>query len=275
MSSFLNWLKITAAILGPLVTIVGLIQSKGWLAVIGALLFCITAAAVIYARHQRILVDGARIEIEGVSIDALNAANLRRRASRNFMIQDAEHRAVIDGANVEMVWSYAGYCRTASETAFEFTVVSETGNPFRILDCHGYDLRDDPQRQHRIMPLLRGPDGISKRMAIPFARPVSAQQPFEIEFHCRIPEAFKPGPSYYVSTLSFDQPTIRHCVVQLTFRGPPPEWVRVYECPPGGRPRLLRTLTPVRQAKGAVEYVDAAENRDARSARVYLFQPKT
>ncbi len=275
MPPLLQSLTSASAIIGPVVTLIGLIQSRGWLAGIGAALACAAIIAFIYARSQRRRVTAATVEIEGISIDSLNAANLRRRVSSRFMIQTVKHVVTIDGPDLTVEWRYAGYCRAAEATAFEFSVDCETSIPFPSLECSGYDLKADPERQHRIPPVLIGPDGISKKVAVPFVQPLAAQHPFDVMLTCRLPGIFKPtGKTYYTSSLSFAQATIAQCTVELNFRGQAPEWLRVYECLTDGDPRLLRTLTPIQQALGQTQYVDVAENRAAQSARIYLFRRK-
>jgi hypothetical protein len=272
MHALLQSLTSLTAVIGPVVTLIGLIQSRGWLAGLGAVFACASIIALVYARSQRLRVDAASVEIEGISIDSLNAATLRRRVSRGFVIQTVHHSVTIDGADLEIAWRYAGYCRAGRATAFEFSVDSENSIPFSRLDCFGYDLKSDPGKQHRIQPLLIGPDSISKKIAVPFLEPLPAQQPFDILLNCRLPGTFKAGLAYYTSTLSFDQDTVGSCTVQLIFRGEHPDWLRVYECEAGGRPRLLRSLRPLRQDHQLAEYVDVTEKRNARSARIYLFR---
>lgn len=261
-----------AALLGPIATIVGLIQSRGWLTAIGVVCVCFSIAAFVYARMQRGRVDAALVEIEGISIDSVSAANLRRRVNRSLFVQTADHAAIIDGPNLEMIWRYVGYCRADRETAMEFSVDSGNTLPFDSLDCFAYDLKSDPDKQHRIRPLLIGPDGMSKKLAVPFSEPLLRQQPFDIMLDCRLPDTYKTGIGHYTSSLSFNQDTVGRCTVRLTFRHPKPEWVRVYDCDASGRPRLVRNLSPDRQDDTSVEYSDVAENHSARSARIYLFQ---
>ena len=177
MQYLLRSLTAWTALLGTIATIVGLIQSRGWLATLGAISFAISIAAIAYARTQRLKIDGASIEIEGISIDAVNAANLRRRVNRSLMIQTADHFATIDGGDLKMVWRYAGYCRASSETALEFSVDSTDRLPLSQLDCYGYDLKRDPEKQHKIEPIPIGPDGISKKVALPFLEPLRARDP--------------------------------------------------------------------------------------------------
>ena len=268
----LKTLTSLAAVLGPIATILGLIQSQGLLIGLGAVLVCLSVATVIYARFQRQRVEAASVEIEGLSIDSLNAANLRRRTNRSLMMQTAEQHIRIDGEDLDMAWRYTGYCKAERETALEFSVDSEKGVPFSQLDCFAYDLKQDPDKKCKIQPVLIGPESISKKIAVPFLEPLRADQPFDIELRCRLPSSCKFGLHYYTSTLSFDQETVDICTVHLTFVGRKPDWVRVYECDPSGRPRLLKTLRPDREDGKRSEYRDEARDLSAQSARIYLFK---
>jgi hypothetical protein len=255
----------------PLVALIGLIHSRGWLAGITGLLVCSSLTTVIYAQRQRRRVDAASVEIEGISIDCLNAANLRRRVNRSLVIQTVEEVVTIDGVDLEMTWRYAGYCRATRETTIEFSVDSGHNIPFSRLDCFGYDLMHDPRKQHRIPPLLIGPDSISKKIAVPFLEPLCAHRPFDIMLECRLPGIYCSGVAYYTSTLSFNQDVVGRCALRLIFRGKRPEWVRVYERA-GGSAQLLKTLRPAREDPDISEFLDIAENRAAQSERVYLFR---
>lgn len=272
MQDLLNTLASLTAILGPIAAILGLIQSRGWLTGLGTIVFGVSIVAVVYARSQRLRIDAASVEIEGISIDSVNAANLRRRVNRSLVVQTADHFATIDGADLDMVWRYAGYCRARRETAMDFSVDSGNSTPFEDLDCFAYDLKRDPEKQHKIQPLLIGPDSISKKLAVPFLEPLLAQQPFDIMLCCRMPATYKPGIGYYTSTLSFDQDKVGRCTVHLTFLGQKPDWVRVYGCDLSGQPRLLKNLRAEREDQATSEYRDVVENLKAQSTRIYLFK---
>ena len=171
-----------------------------------------------------------------------------------------------------MVWRYAGYCRTPRATVMDFSIDSESNVSFSQLDCFAYDLRCDPDKKHKIAPLLLGPDSISKKIAVPFLEPLTARQPFDIMLHCRIPRTYKPGIGYYTSTLSFDQDKVGRCTVHLTFLQRKPDWVRVYTCDNYGRPRLLKTMHPAAEESASVSYRDVVEKIDAQSVRIYMFR---
>ncbi|MBL8227361.1 MAG: hypothetical protein JNL98_02745 [Bryobacterales bacterium] len=245
---------------------------RGWLVGIGVGLVCVAIAAMAYARSQRRRIQSATVEIEGLSIDSLNAANLRRGMNRSLTIQTAEQFARIEGKDLEMTWRYAGYCKAERETALPFSIDSEEGVPFSQLNCYAYDLKQDPERKSRIEPVLVGPESISKKITVPFLEPLKADQPFDIELHCRLTSSCKLGLHYYTSTLSFDQETVDTSTVQLTFVGRKPEWVRVYECDDSGRPQLVKTLRPEREDENEVMYRDVAREVGGQSARIYLFK---
>jgi hypothetical protein len=261
-----------AAILGPIATILGLIQSSGWLAVLGAVFVCAAIIGAIYARNQQRRLESASIEIEGISVDSLNAASLRRRVNRTLTIQTADQVVTIDGADLDMIWRYAGFCRAARETALEFSVDSETSIPFSQLDCYAYDLKRDPEKTCKIQPILVGPDSISKKLSVPFLEPLMANEGFDIMLHCRMPGTYRPGTGYYTSSLSLDQDKLGRCTVELRFPQSKPDWVRVYDCASSGRPRMLKTLRPTSGDQNSVTYRDVANNVDAQSVRIYLFK---
>jgi hypothetical protein len=261
-----------ASIAGTILGILGLIQSYTWLTAIGALLFLISVTALLYARRQRNILVSAAIKVSGRSIDSLNIASLRRRLNRSLVIQEADHLAEIDGEDLSIRWQYAGYCRADRESAIEFSVDADNHVPFDGLACFGYDLRNDPSKAHRIRPILIGPDGISKKVAVPFLEPLTSQQPFKMLLACDLPGCMKGGVEYYTSTMSFDQDTVRRFTMRLVFRHGRPHWLRVYDCNDSGKARLLRDLRPWREGDDFTEYLDSGQDVGARSARIYVFQ---
>ena len=86
-----------ATVFSTAISFVGLIQSRTWLAGIGALCFGVSIIAGVYARRERSIVDSAEVNIEGRNIDSLNIANLRRRVNRSLVIQEANHAATVEG----------------------------------------------------------------------------------------------------------------------------------------------------------------------------------
>src|SRR5205814_1827088 len=110
--------------------------------------------------------------------------------------------------------------------------------------------------KHRIRPMLVGADGISKKIAVPFLEPASAQQPFNVLLKCKLPGCMKAGMEYYTSTLSFGQEQVRRSTVRLLFFGERPAWVRVYVCGASGSAKLLKDLQPLRANHEVSEYLD-------------------
>ena len=267
----LESLAALATIFGTGVSVLALFQSRSWLLLVSLLVVGLSILAVLYARKQRLALDSASTVIEGHSIDCLNIANLRRRVNRTLVVQEAHHTARIEGENLEVTWRYSGYCKARSESAIEFSVSSESNTAFGKLDCAAYDLKNDPRMSHRIEPLLVGPEGLSKRISVPFLKPLSANQPFEVILKCTLPRCIKAGASYYASVLSFAQDRVGRCEVRLIFAGAAPSWMRVYESTLQKPAALVKTLAPSPQEPGLTEYVDAAEDRPGQSSRVYMF----
>jgi hypothetical protein len=272
MDSFKSSLAFWASIAGTFISVLGAIQSYPWLTGIGALLVIGSVATILYAHreHRRLLLAG--VMVAGRSIDSLNVASLRRRLNRSLVIQEARHLAIIDKEDLTITWHYAGYCRADQETSIDFSIDADNNVPFDKLDCFAYDLRHDPQRNHKIRPILVGPDGISKKICVPFLEPLSAQEAFAVILRCNLPGCMKSGLEYYTATLSFEQDIIPHYTVRLIFLYDRPQWLRIYEMGASGDTRLLKDLRPSRETHGRSEYLDTAEDVPAKAARIYLFE---
>jgi len=271
MNSLKDSLAFWATIVGTLLAIFGVIQSRSWLLAAGALVVVGSIIALGYASKQRAIVKSAELKVAGRSIDSLNLASLRRHLSRTLVIQRAENVAIIDGENLTITWDCTGYCRADRETAIEFSIDTDSNVPFEELDCVAYDLVHDPGRQHDIRPMLIGPDGISKKIVVPFLAPLADQEPFRVFLKCTLPGCMKSGIDYYTATLSFDQERVQHYTLRLAFLHDLPQWLRVYECRAGGSPSLLKDLRPLRKTAAMCEYQDIGEDIPARSARIYVF----
>jgi len=275
MDTFKDSVAFWATVLGTLVGLFGAIQSLTWLAGIGVVVAVGSVSALIYARKQRLLVKSAVLKVSGRSIDSLNVASLRRRTNRSLVVQEAKNLAIIAGEDLEVTWKCTGYCRADHETAIEFSIDADTNTPFDDLDCFAYDVRRDPRRRHRTRPILLGPDGISKKIAVPFLAPLSVQEPFSVVLKCKLPGCMKGGVDYYTATLSFDQERIERYSMRLVFQHELPQWVRAYECDTDGDVKLLKSLRPLRKIAGSCEYSDVSDQVAARSARIYVFFRQT
>jgi hypothetical protein len=272
MESFKDSLAYWSSLLGTVLSFLGLSDSSRWLALLGLFLLAGSIAFLLYARTQRQRLKLATIKIEGRSIDSLNAASLARRLNRSLVVQEAEQTATINGEDLTLEWRYTGYCRAPSEAAVEFSVDTDNHVPFERLECYAYDLRNDPGQMHRIRPVLLGPDGLSKKIAVPLRERLSAQEPFSVLLTCKLPGCMKSGVEYYTSTVSVEQERIQTSTVRLVFLGERPEWLRVYECGTTGETRLLKDLRPSRESAPLTEYVDLATDVPAQSARIYVFR---
>ena len=270
----LESLAALATIVGTIVSVLALLQSRAWLLLISLLVVCLSILVVLYARKQRLVLDAASTVIEGHSIDALNIGNLRRRVNRTLFVQEAQHTARIEGEDLEITWRYSGYCKAASESAIEFTVNSENNTAFGRLNCIAYDLRHDPEMSRGIQPLLVGPEGLSKRILVPFMKPLATNQPFEVMLRCSLPRCIKAGFSYFASTLSFAQDRVGRCEVRLIFLLVPLRVGCGYTKARFQKPAtLVKSLgSPTRREPGLCEHSSMLPKTGrGQSARVYTF----
>jgi hypothetical protein len=260
-----------ASILGSVVALLGLIQSQAWLTVLGTGFAGVSLVAIVSARRSRTVLRSARLTLEGLNLDSLNLANLRRRLNRSLVVQRAFHFAKIEGRNLTVAWQYEGFCRSKMETSIEFSIDSDANVPFHELDCFAFDLQQDPNREHKIRPILLGNDGLSKKIAVPFLKPPEFQQPFRILLNCTLPDSVGSGIQYYTSSLSFDQRSVERLAVHLIFVRRTPGWVRVYECDAHGRPALISELRPFKNDGRTCEYADLVEDIGGQAVRIYLY----
>lgn len=271
MRTSLETLAFLATIVGTITSILALLQSRLWLVLICVVFICVSAAAGLYARRQRRALNAASTLIEGHSIDSLNIANLRRRVNRTLVIQEALHIARIEGENLEIAWKYSGYCRAEQETAIDFSVDSDDSTSFESLNCAAYDLVSDPEMARPIRPLLIGSEGISRKITVPFLKPLKVHDPFAVLLQCVLPGCQKGEFGYYTSTLSFAHDNLLYSEVRLIFYGSSPKWLRVYDCSRPGKPVLLKTMVPSILSAESCEYRDLEEARPAQSVRLYTF----
>jgi hypothetical protein len=271
MSSLQESLSYWTTILGTIAAFFGVIQSVNWLAGTGAIFLAGSILALAYGNRQRKLLNMASLRVEGRSIDSLNVANLRRRVNESLIVQEVHNTAVICGEDLSIRWHCVGFCQAENESSIEFSIDADNGIPFADLECFAYDLHNDPDRRHKIRPLLVGPEGISKKISVPFLAPVQNHQPFAIELICTLRRCMKEGLDYYTATLSFAQDRVNRYTVELVFEGDFPDWVRLYECEPSGSCKLVRDLAPRETDYRRVVYEDTAEDISAQTARAYFF----
>lgn len=271
MMRWLDELAAWASLLGTITTLLGLLQTATSLTIVGLCLIVLSTLAVWEARRSRRLLQAASLSVEGLHVDSLNLANLRRRLSRSLVVQRAYHRATIHRQDLAICWQYEGYCRTETASTIEFSIDAESHTPFRDLECAAFDLQHDPERRHPIRPILLGQDGLSKKVAVPFLVPLRREEPFRVLLQCMLPGCLTPGVQYYTSTLSFDQQQVNELCVHLVFVGPVPEWVRVYEPDGTGQPTLRQELPPHTITEETCEYVDVAQKIPGQCTRIYVF----
>jgi len=257
-----------ASVLGNGVALIGVIESRPSLAILGIAASAIFSAASLASKA---VAEREQPAIENLNLDSLHLANARRRLNRSLAVQRAFQVAIVDGTDLHLAWQYDGTCRTEGETAIEFSVDSENNIPFKQLDCFAFDLQNDPTRLHPASPNLIGSDGVSKKLSVPFLKPLTRGERFSMLLNCTLPGCVSTGVQYYTSSLSFDQPAIESSSLHLIFVRTRPEWVRAYSFDKKGRPVFIHELRPFRDDGATCEFVDMAQSVPGQSVRVYLY----
>jgi hypothetical protein len=258
-------------VLGSAVAFSGVLAAETWLTLfgIGCSAISATAALSLAPCKSRPLTTG--VNIEGLNLDSLHIANLRRRLNRSLRVQRGLHVAIINGPDLTLAWQHDGICLSERETAIEFSVDSENNVPFNDLDCFAFDLQNDPARLRQIRPTLIGNDGLSKKISVPFLEPLKSQQRFSVLLNCNLPGCVTSGVQYYTSSFSFDQPSVDSATVHMIFVKCRPHWVRAYEYRQNGEVNFVGDIRPFRDDGVTCEYLDSVQNVPGQSVRVYLY----
>ncbi len=261
-----------ACLLGSAIAGVGVVQAQPAIALGGIGLSVLAGAAGTLMRAHRSRTESFPTHIEGLNLDSLELANRRRRLNRSLRVERAFQVAIVEGSDLHLAWQYDGSCRSDHETGIEFSIDSENNIPFERLDCFAFDIQNDPQRLEQIRPSLIGTDGISKKINVPFSKPLKKNDRFSVLLNCTLSGCVSTGLQYYTSSLSFDQSSVENASVHLIFVRTRPEWVRAYDIRSNGEAILLNELRPIRDDGLTCEYIDIARNVPGQSVRVYLYE---
>lgn len=258
-------------LLGSSLAVLGVVHSEPWLALLGIACSAASATSALTSPRNQADAHSSGLNIDGLNVDSLHIANARRRLNKSLGVSRAFQVVIVDGADLHLAWQYDGYCRARSERTVEFSIDSENNVPFEELDCFAFDLQNDPGRLQQIRPILVGSDGLSKKISVPFLRPLAIEDRFSVLLNCKLPGCVTSGVQYYTSSLSFDQASVESASVHLIFVRTRPEWVRVYECVKNGHATPLSELRPFRDDGSTCEFVHMAQNVPGQSVRVYLY----
>jgi hypothetical protein len=260
-----------ASLIGCAIALLGVAESQAWLALLGISWAAASATTVLFLKRNQRLSYSAKARVEGLGLDSLLVANVRRRLNRSLVMERAVQVAIIEGTDLNLAWQYEGFCRSSRETSIDFSIDSENNVPFEQLDCLAFDLQNDPVRLHKIRPTLIGSDGVSKKVSVSFLQPLGLKQRFNVLLNCKLPGCITTGVQYYTSSLSFAQRSIASASVHLIFVKGRPEWLRVYEYGKNGAMTPISELRPFRDDGETCEYIDTLQNVPGQSVRVYLY----
>lgn len=264
------WATIVSLLLGIFTTF-----QQGFLYFVAGLsLLALSFFSFFYVLYFTKKVKRASISIDGLRIDSLNLANLERCCNDTLVVKNAKHKAIIDKYNLYAAWNYSGHCRgKLGESGIEFSIDSDSNNSLQSINCYGYDLIVDPEKKNKISPFLIGPEGMSKKIKLPFLKHVGRGDRFDVMLRFFLKNCMALGRDYYISTLSFSQKETIFCTVTLFFVEVKPEWVRVYEISPQGDARFIKSLALNKydEERDAWVFEDIIAEAPARFARIYMF----
>ena len=261
------------SLIGFLMSIYGLAENRKLYALSGLLFFTSSILLAFKLLSIKKYIKKTNTVIDGRRIDALNVANINRNPNKSLKVQEATHFIKVKGNNLFLRFEYSGYCRDKKgENGFVFSVDSDVNIPFEKLVCHGFDLINDPSKNHEIRPFLSGSDGLAKIIKLPFNNPVFKGDQFHVALFCELPGCIKFGKYYISATLAFkDDINIKEFSVKLEFVKNHPKWVRLYDAT-SGEPQLIKDLKPKCQKSASVHYEDKYKNIESEKAFIYLFE---
>ena len=260
-----------SSIIGLLISIYGLIANRQAYIFMGLFFFIISVLLAFALLKIKERIKKTNLTIEGKRIDALNAANTARNPNRTLKVQDATHFLKVVNNDLILSFEYSGYCKN-EENGFVFSLDSDVYCPFEKLVCYGFDLLNDPCKTHKIRPILLEPDGLTKKIKLPFINPIFQGDRFHVRLYCELPRCIEFGKDYVVASLSFkDRAGIKNFSVKLEFNKNHPKWVRLYDAT-SGKPRLIKDLKPKCLKADSVYYEDNYKNIEGEKHLVYFFE---
>ena len=273
MSQAVESIALWSEIIGEVVAVYSMIESHTAKTLLGALFFSTSILLTFRIFNLKKYIKTTNTVIGDKKIDALNVANIVKKVNTSLKIQEATHLIKVHGKNLFLTFEYSGYCKSKEgESGFVYSIDSDVNIPFEKLTCYGFDLLNDPRRKHKISPLLLGPDGLTKRVGLPFISHLSEGDPFHVVLFCELPGCMKFGKDYVTSTLAFDDDKgIKKFSVKIEFVENHPKWVRLYDAT-SGEPRLVKDLKPARTKARSVFYEENYQNIESQKALVYLFE---
>ena len=212
------------------------------------------------------------LTVKGKRIECLRVADRLRRQNRTLVMEAARNTAIISGKDIVISWRCSGYCRAPHEEALEFSIDADSELPFADLVCLAYDVGHDPNQTQRIRPVLVGLDAMSKKISVPFLRPLSMNERFSVLVTWTVPNCMARGVDYYTATFSFDQESVPDCTTELVFLGNRPKWLEIWRSEAGGGSSKVETLRPATIANERTEYRHTIRNSPASVAWIYLFE---
>lgn len=170
-------------------------------------------------RNQDLEIRLAKVTTEFLLIEELPLSSLMielesrtQRKINNVRVEEFLVRCKWEGAgpvrDAEVTYMMRGI--NLSDKPLSELLISVDGDnlvPLASLRARYFDLVSDPGRSNPMKPVLRGPDGVSKHLALEFPNPgIAARGQFSVEFSYTWPAIFNSPKNYwFVQTLDFKE----------------------------------------------------------------------
>lgn len=247
-----------------------------------AVCFCLASGIIVavllmhnYIVSLRSRINNFNIVIEGIPITALNLANAIRAVNRDYKVEAIMNNIEIDNSDLRQSLQSKGIKikNTQGNNSFEYSIDMDSNLKLSQIDCYGFDLNSDPQKTHRITPVLKSTDGFSKKLSVPFLTNIRLKETFNVVLNATTPGCMLSGKDYFFHTIALacGEPvrTVEHT---LTFKGSHPTFVRLYQVDNEGKVSLLRPV-PLKEIVGnEAVYYDKGMDVDSNVTYVYIFE---
>ena len=228
----------------------------------------VVSIAVLYKKRKKYT------EIEGIRIEEND--NILLLVSRKNSINPISitHRCAIYETDAVLEYRYLGICCDKQGIdGFPCYYSSSDVRDIERTDSFAYDLKNDPNKNHKIFPSLTSPKGLSKRVEYRFLKRVNFNTCFEIYTYQEFKNSMKEeGKDVYVSCVLYKNRPIDTYKVILEFNNKKPKTINVYEIKNKTGTFLYKLDDKiVNSSNNVYTYVDDVCDANAWSVRVYIF----
>lgn len=233
-----------------------------------AVTLLVVSVIVLYKKRKRYT------EIEGIRIEENDNIPLLVPRKNSINPIKVTHKCVIYETDAVLEYRYFGIC--CDKQGIEGFPCYYSASDVRDIEntnSFAYDLKNDPNKNHKILPSLASPKGLSKRVIYRFLKRVNFNTCFEICTYQECKNSVKEvGKDVYMSGVLYKNRPIDTYQVILEFHNKKPNTINVYEVKNKTGTFLYKLDDKIVDSPNDVyTYVDDVCDANAWSVRVYIF----